>query len=46
MDKLLTMSNIELTWQESIQRIEEKQLKQREVVGKLSISEQSVRRFF
>lgn len=46
MDKLLTMSNKELTRLEVMQRLEEKRLKQREAAEMLAISERHVRRLF
>jgi transposase len=44
MDKLLTMSNKEVTRLEVIQRIEEKRLKQKEAAEMLRVSERHVRR--
>nr|MBC8504277.1 ISNCY family transposase [Chloroflexota bacterium] len=46
MDKLLTMSNKELTRLDVMQRLEEKRLKQREAAEMLAISERHVRRLF
>ena len=44
MDKLLTMSNKEVTRLEVIQRIKEKRLKQKEAAAMLGVSERHVRR--